>query len=68
LLNEEATGLFLERLMGTPEVKPLLNDKHFSVDSMLLQEWASHDSLERIDGQDDPRNHPQARVRALILP
>ena len=40
--------------MGAPEVKPLLSDEHFSVDGTLLQAWASHASLERIDGQDDP--------------
>jgi hypothetical protein len=40
--------------MGAPEVKPLLSDEHFSVDGTLLQAWASHASLERVDGQDDP--------------
>lgn len=38
-------GLFLEKLMGAPEVKPLLNDDYFSVDGTLLQAWASHASL-----------------------
>jgi hypothetical protein len=47
-------GRFLEKLMGAPEVKPLLSDEHFSLDGALLQAWASHASLERIDGQDDP--------------
>ncbi len=28
---------FLEKLMGAPEVKPLLSDEHFSVDGTLLQ-------------------------------
>ena len=45
-------GSFLEKLMGAPEVKPLLSDEHFSVDGTLLQAWASHACLERIDGQD----------------
>ncbi len=54
LLNEQVMGRFLEKLMGAPEVKPLLSDEHFSVDGTLLQAWASHASLERIDGQDDP--------------
>ena len=40
----------LVTLMGAPEVKPLLSDEHFSVDGTLLQAWASHASLERIDG------------------
>jgi hypothetical protein len=51
-------GRFLEKLMGAPEVKPLLSDEHFSVDGTLLQAWASHASLERIDGQDDPPPPP----------
>ena len=50
LLNEEVMGRFLQTLMGAPEVKPLLSDEHFSVDGTLLQAWASHASLERIDG------------------
>ena len=44
----------LEKLMGAPEVKPLLSDEHFLVDGTLLQAWASHAFLERIDGQDEP--------------
>jgi hypothetical protein len=51
-------GLFLEQLMGAPEVKPLLSDEHFSVDGTLLQAWASHASLKRIDGQEDPPPPP----------
>ena len=45
---------FLEKLMGATEVKPLLSDEHFSVDGTLLQAWASHASLERINGEEDP--------------
>ena len=51
-------GKFLEKLMGAPEVKPLLSDEHFSVDGTLLQAWASHASLKRIDGQEDPPPPP----------
>ena len=51
-------GLFLEKLMGAPEVKPLLSDEHFSVDGTLLQAWASHASLKRINGQEDPPPPP----------
>jgi hypothetical protein len=54
LLNEEVMGRFLETLMCAPDVKSLLSDEHFSVDGTLLQAWASHASLERIDGEDDP--------------
>ncbi len=58
LLNEEIMGRFLKKLMAAPEVKPLLSDEHFSVDGTLLQARASHASLERIDGQDDPPPPP----------
>jgi hypothetical protein len=51
-------GRFLEKLMAAPEVKPLLSDEHFSVDGTLLQAWASHASLERIDGEEDPPPPP----------
>ena len=53
LLNEQVMGRFLEKLMAALEVKPLLSNEHFSVDGTLLQAWASHASLERIDGEDD---------------
>ena len=49
---------FLNKVMAAPEVQPLLSDEHFSVDGTLLQAWASHASLERIDGQDDPPPPP----------
>ncbi|TWB87344.1 IS4 family transposase [Synechococcus sp. Ace-Pa] len=58
LLNDDVMGRFLEKLMGAPEVKPLLSDEHFSVDGTLLQACASHASLERIDGQEDPPPPP----------
>jgi transposase len=53
LLNEELMARFLELLMASPEVKPLLSSEHFSVDGTLLRAWASHSSLQRIDGSDD---------------
>ncbi|MCS5694004.1 IS5 family transposase [Cyanobium sp. FGCU-6] len=58
LLNEDVMGKFLEKLMGAPEVKPLLSDEHFSVDGSLLQAWASHASLKCIDGKEDPPPPP----------
>ncbi len=54
LLNKQVMGRFLEKLMGATEDEPLLSDEHLSVVGTLLQAWASHASLERIDGQDDP--------------
>ena len=53
LLNEELMAKFLELLLAAPEVKPLLSSEHFSVDGTLLRAWASHSSLERIDGLGD---------------
>jgi len=58
LLNERVMGKFLEKLMAAPEVKPLLSNEHFSVDGTLLQAWASHASLERINGEEDPPPPP----------
>ena len=58
LLNGQVMGKFLEKPMGAPEVKPLLSNEHFSVDGTLLQALASHASLERIDGRDDPPPPP----------
>jgi len=60
LLNEQVMGRFQEKLMAAPEVKPLLSDEHFSLDGTLLQAWASHASLERIDGEDDPPPPPSS--------
>ena len=54
LLNEQVMARFLDKLMGAPDVQPLLSDEHFSVDGTLLQAWASNASLERIDGDEDP--------------
>ncbi len=58
LLNEELMAKFLELLLAAPEVKPLLSSEHFSVDGTLLRAWASHSSLERIDGTDDDEPPP----------
>jgi hypothetical protein len=35
-------------------VKPLLSEEHFSVDGTLVAAWATHASLERIDGKENP--------------
>lgn len=58
LLNQAVMGKILEKLMGAPEVKPLLCNEHFSVVGTLLQSWTSHASPERIDGQEDPPPPP----------
>ena len=53
LLNEELMAKFLDLLVASPEVKPLLSSELFSVAGTLSRGWASHSSLERIDGLDD---------------
>ena len=63
LLNEKVMGKFLEKHMAAPEVNTLLSNEHFSVDATLLQAWASHASLERIDGEEARRLRPQGLVR-----
>lgn len=60
LLNEELMAKFLELLLASAEVKPLLSSEHFSVDGTLLRAWASHSSLERIDGTDDDPPPPSS--------
>jgi transposase len=60
LLNEELMARFLKLLLASPEVKPLLSSEHFSVDGTLLRAWASHSSLERIDGIDDDPPPPSS--------
>ncbi|MFM1811131.1 MAG: hypothetical protein RLZZ336_69 [Cyanobacteriota bacterium] len=62
LLNEELMERFLNKVMAAPEVKPPLSDEDFLVDGTLLQAWASHASLERIDAKDDPPPPPSALV------
>ena len=60
VLNEALMAKFLELLLAAPEVKPLLSSEHFSVDGTLLRAWASHSSLERIDGPDDDPPPPSS--------
>ncbi len=67
-IRSERLRLFLEKLMGAPEVKPLLSDEHFSVDGTLLQAWASHASLKRIDGQEDSPPPPTGPDEGFGVP
>jgi hypothetical protein len=62
LLNEELMAKFLELLLAAPEVKLLLSSEHFSVDGTLLRAWASHSSLERIDGLDNDPPPPSGGI------
>jgi transposase len=54
VLNSAIMAMFLHELLSDPEVSPLLSGQHFSVDGTLLKAWASHASLERRDGKEDP--------------
>ena len=67
LLNEVLMACFLELLMASPEVKPLLSSKHVSFDGTLLRAWDSHNSLERIDGTDDDPPPPSGGKRKRAL-
>jgi len=44
LLNMEIMARFLEKLIASPEVSPLLSKEHFSVDVPMLQALAPHAS------------------------
>ena len=41
VLNDQLIDKFLEHLLATPEVKPLLSSVHFSMDGTLQRPWAS---------------------------
>lgn len=54
-------------ILAHSEVKPLLSDEHFSVDSTLIKAWASMKSFrpkadtaspDQMDGPDDPPPPP----------
>jgi hypothetical protein len=73
VLNASIMAMFLNKLLSDPEVRPLLSGQHFSVDGTLLKAWASHSSLERKDGKqdppppidgDDPDTNPAKKTRA----
>ncbi len=41
---------FMAKLLGHPQVAPLLSDEHFSVDGTLIEAWASQKSFRPKDG------------------
>jgi hypothetical protein len=62
-------GAFLDKLMWPTEVKPLLScEVQYSVDDSLLQAWATHASLERTDGKEDPPTQPSSGPGRGIRP
>src|SRR5215218_2806635 len=44
---------FMAKLLNHEKVKPLLSDKHFSVDGTLIEAWASHKSFKPKQAQKD---------------
>lgn len=51
ILHDDLIELFVETLMAAPEVQPLLGDEPFSGNCTLVQAWATHACLKRIDGR-----------------
>jgi transposase len=56
LLEHAVAARFLDAVVRQARTQDLLSDEHFSVDGTLIEAWASHKSLRRIDGQDGPRH------------
>ncbi|MGH2399917.1 MAG: IS5 family transposase [bacterium] len=55
LRGEIAQRFFAEALA---EARPLLSDEHFTVDSTLIEAWASLKSFKRTDHSDEPPDDP----------
>jgi transposase len=55
LLAHEVVESFFAQVMGLAEQRQLLSKEHFSVDSTLIQAWASQKSFRPKDGSDDQR-------------
>lgn len=53
LQNGEVFTKFMNSLMNHSQVKPLLLDKHFSVDGTLMEAWASQKGFRPKDGSGD---------------
>ena len=58
LLEGEIAAKFLAAVLAQPKVKRLLSSDHFSVDSTLLEAWASIKSFRRKDGSDNDKEGP----------
>jgi transposase len=61
LLQGDMAAKFLGATLAQPEVKKLLSTDHFSVDSTLIEAWASMKSVKPKDGSGAP---PGARRRS----
>ena len=62
-IEGEVFAKFLAKLLGHPEVKPLLSDEHFSVDGTLIEAWASHKSFKPKDGSDEDGENFHGQTR-----
>lgn len=51
LLNQELAREFFHRVLA--QAKPHLSDEHFTVDSTLIEAWASQKSFQKKEGGDD---------------
>jgi transposase len=58
LLEGEIAAKFLAAVLAQPKVKRLLSSDHFSVDSTLIEAWASIKSFRRKDGSDNDKEGP----------
>ena len=54
LLDGDIAQRFFERVLAQARTRDLLSDEHFSVDSTLIEAWASLKSFRRMDEQDAP--------------
>jgi len=58
LLEGEIAAKFLRAVLAQPKVKRLMSSDHFSVDSTLIEAWASLKSFRRKDGSDNDPEGP----------
>jgi len=61
-------GKVLKTLMNAPQVKPLLSNEHVSLEGIVLKAWASHNSLEPIDGQKIEWRRQQGLTKEVMRP
>jgi len=54
LLAGDTAGEFFAAVVAMAKRKRLLSNEHFTVDSTLIEAWASHKSFRRKDGGDKP--------------
>lgn len=54
LLAGDVAHKFLAAVLAHPQVRRILSSEHFSVDSTLVEAWASMKSFRRKDGSDEP--------------